>query len=155
MSEHSYRRTQRTIEADIRHFFDHAKLSDNDPITSLAKPLVVAWKVYEMKKTGLTTVNKKLRHLSHFCSWCEAHDHLPTNPTRGLRVGARAERAGKMIRKAFSPEQLRLIVNALQVRRETARTKYLEQFYWVCVVVLFTGMRSRKHGTSVQPCGRG
>ena len=38
---------------------------------------------------------------------------------------------------------MRLVSDALVKRRGTARTKYLEEYFWICQVVLFSGITDR------------
>lgn len=78
----------------------------------------------------------------HYCAWLSNEGHVSVDPAAKMGVAVRAQRAAKVRRKDFTPEQMRLLSDALVKRRQTATTKYLNEYYWICQVVLFSGMRS-------------
>ncbi len=142
MREHAHRRTQAQIRSNLVQFLRHANLKETAPVSSMTKPLISAWKAKRLTEVSPTTVARNLRLLGHYCAWLSNEGHLPVDPSAKLGVAVRTQRAAKVRRKDFTPEQMRLVSDALVKRRGTARTKYLEEYFWICQVVLFSGMRS-------------
>lgn len=142
MREHAHRRTQAQIRSNLVQFLRHANLKETAPVSSMTKPLISAWKAKRLTEVSPTTVARNLRLLGHYCAWLSNEGYLPVDPSAKLGVAVRTQRAAKVRRKDFTPEQMRLVSDALAKRRGTARTKYLEEYFWICQVVLFSGMRS-------------
>jgi site-specific recombinase XerC len=138
MREHAHRRTQAQIQANLERFLDHVRLKKTASVSSITKPLISAWKAKRLTEVSPTTAARNLRLLSHYCAWLSNEGHVSVDPSAKIGGAVRAQRAAKVRRKDFTPEQMRLISDALVKRRQTARTKHLDEYFWICQVVLFS-----------------
>lgn len=144
MHEHRHRKSQVRVQTDIHKFLAFASLGVESPTSGINKADVVRWKTSLMGKISPSSVAKKLVHLGHWCRWLRAHDHLPNDPTEGLLPSSRSQKAGKTRKLDFSREQLRQIVDALQVRRTSTerQTRHFEEYYWSVLCCLYGGLRN-------------
>ena len=121
------------------------------PSPAIVKALVVKHKNSLMEqKQSITTVNRKLTLLGHYLRWCKANDHVTTVATEGVKLSLRAQKAGAMVRQAFSPAQLHTILSSQRLA-ERRNDPHGVEHYWVTVMTIYTGCRV---GEIAQLCGQ-
>ncbi len=139
MSQHAYRRpaTQRDIELTLDEFLKMSSLdwTTVDVRRDFVKATCTKWKDRQLAKVSARSFNKKLSYLQHFFRWMVTHDQLEKNPLEGLSVAARQQKMESNVRKPFTPEQMRTILDAL------LRTREKDSRFWGVVLVMHTGMR--------------
>lgn len=139
MSQHAYRRpaTQRDIELTLNEFLHMSGLdwTTVDVRRDFVKATCTKWKDQQLAKVSARSFNKKLSYLQHFFRWMVTHDQLEKNPLEGLSVAARQQKMESSVRKPFTIEQMRAILDTLlKTRKKDAR-------FWGTVLVMHTGMR--------------
>jgi hypothetical protein len=117
MSQHTYRRpaTQRDIELTVSEFL---KMSDLDWKTvdvrrDLVKATCTKWKDLQLARVSARSFNKKMSYLQHLFRWMVTHDMMEKNPLEGLSVATRQQRVESNVRKPFTTEQMRVLLDSL------------------------------------------
>ena len=139
MSQHAYRRpaTQQEIKQTLNEFLQMCGFdwSTVEVRKDFVKATCTKWKDQQLAKVSARSFNKKLSYLQHFFRWMVTHDQLEKNPLEGLSVAARQQKMESSVRKPFTIEQMRAILDTL------LKTRKKDAHFWGTVLVMNTGMR--------------
>jgi integrase len=147
--EHSHRTkmTKYQTERAVTNFLNHAKLHDNEPIWTITREAAKNWRVSLMnmekplngRKPNPTTIQARMRMVSHFMAWCVDREYLPDNPMQGLSLPKRLVADSKVRKTSFTDEELTKIIPALLALPVTDLPR--TEFKWASLALMFSGAR--------------